>query len=355
MSHSSVSSVGGAFTRLFALTLIALQLGAAPSIESPESARAVALQFLSGIDASPKDDRAVAERVAPDDPLGCGDCWRVLYPTGERLQVSAEDGEILDFFSPLVSQAANTIPPKRPISRAEALAEANRVLLASGGSEAFQLFDARLQTPGSDPQVGHWVIELFRTWQGIPFETDYARVMLEANSGAVIGLHKTIRTPLPASLAVVLTQSEAESRAANALSQFGRPAGNPSEAVVKIVQPNIVLGGTADPNTARVAWAVKFVGMTVFVDAASGEILGGRAWMEKSPSQATQGGSVGSSNRAGDQGLRAGAAVVPPVWAAPSAAMATWKVALLWMLLAGVLGIAAVFMIYKRKRIQGSP
>jgi len=309
MKLTGALTISGAIARMTLLLSLSVFLAAAPGIDSPDAARTEALRFLRAINVTLTDDRAHVQRSAPESRLG-GDTWLVEFNRGERILVRASDGTVIDYFSPAASAATREIPAKRPLGQAEAQAAAEAILDATvPGGETFQIFAVRFQSPGTDPQFGFWVIEWVRSYQGVPFESDYARVMLEANSGTPFAFHMSLDTPLPVSVSFAVARTDAERIARGAVEKSSRDPGGLPTATLKILQPNQQWGSTAGSSDSRVAWVVEFPSASVvFVDASTGELLGGRQQRSLQPPSPGPNGSL----RPGMSGSVSSPAPVPP-------------------------------------------
>jgi len=273
---------------LVALPVVTGLVNAAPApvvVTTEDAAGTRALQFLTAIGSAPADPNAavqfgLAEGRANLPPWpSCPDCWHVAFKSGEQLSIRQGDGQVVDFSSLRLSSSWYKEKVTNPISREAALAAAESVLAASGNSgETFLSPTLEFDRPGGNfPEVGFWFISWKRTYQGIPFDNDGVNVSLEANAGLPMGLSKKLDIPLPASSTVSVSQVEAVQIARKQLSGALGFTGAVFAAQLEIVLPNDDWGNTADASASRVAWALEFDSrwFSVFVDAATGEILGG--------------------------------------------------------------------------------
>ena len=164
-------------------------------------------------------------RFATDAPTYWQPCWRVLF--GDEAEVSvADSGVVCDYFKPDPSSPdvgdQGRQPPGPAISRAAALAKAAAVLAAARVTEPLGPPQARESNMLDPPQRdGHeWSITQQRQAQGVAFQDQQVTVIMQADTGAVVGLGVTFPTPPPAPVRPVLTAAQADRAAQAALAHF---------------------------------------------------------------------------------------------------------------------------------------
>jgi hypothetical protein len=228
--------------------------------------------------------------------------WLVTFPdTGQELDVVDATGVVSRYRDHgLVDWLqANDQPAGDAIPQDNAIDAASAVLLASGQSDELASPNATLtQILGDQLRSGQtWIVKWDRQYQGIPYERQSAQVVLQAETGLVIGFGLTYPAPPPTSVSATVTDDQASGTALGQLASSGILAPTLVDERQEIVQPNN-FWPTGDespaPGTSRLAWVCTYsvtvpaddttifasydVGYTVKVDSETGSVIGGSTY-----------------------------------------------------------------------------
>lgn len=173
------------------------------------------------------------------------------------------------------------------ISASSANQSASTYLAAAGISlDDAVLYSSKLVRYGSDVSFAEWAVEYRRVYNGYQFyPDDFIRVTLNPADGTLASFGYNFHSPLPESTKVDVEHDAAVQKATQYLAGLGLNASSLVSADLQIVQPNdyweyLDAGARpATPTTSRLAWVVKFsvpwTRTEVWVDAATGEVVGG--------------------------------------------------------------------------------
>lgn len=276
MKQSGITRCATSSALVVLYCLLSSAVGRAATTVDSEGARAAALQFVGAIQVPLEDTRATVQFAPDDSKLKCPDCWQVVFPSGEQVRIRASDGQIIWYLSESLHRLTRELVAIRPMERNEAVETASGAMMASGcPPDTYRLATVRFAMPGHQSEYGYWDIEWTRTFNGVPFNADFARVFIESSSGKPFLFNKTMASPLPSSLDVKLEQAEAERIATDVMNSMLGESRIAAWSELRIVSPNEQWGSTPDATLSRLAWVVNFSTEIVYVDAQTGEVLGG--------------------------------------------------------------------------------
>ncbi|HOF89324.1 MAG TPA: hypothetical protein PLZ36_14660 [Armatimonadota bacterium] len=290
---------------LFMLVVMALLLPAwsGDNITTAEQAIKRAQLFVSKVGWT-----TTAKPVAAfPAPHGFTHAWSVEYPKrGEcnetvMLRIDRKSGQIE---SAVNFGALNRLPAgdKVTITTAQANAAAEKVLALAGISmQSLKLSQSQPECHTAPPQDQQWSVRYQRIHAGYAFAHDSVVVNLHPLNASLLSYKASLRSPVPKSLKVVITEMDAKKIAENYLAGKGHAIRRIASAKLLIVQPNHYYEKTkpaARETVTRLAWVIHCIrqhepirlpdGTTkavegddhfadVWIDAETGKVLGGMA------------------------------------------------------------------------------
>lgn len=182
-------------------------------------------------------------------------------------------------------------PAGTPITQEAAIQVAASALTATGQAESLGSANATQQqiTSPATAAGNLWVVSFQRQFQGIPYHTQQATILLLAESGTVEAISLTFPTPGPTAPATTITSDQASAAAVSQLQAVGVASATLLRTMEQVVQPNTFWqsGGSATPQPGkppRVVWACDFQDGSgideVWIDAETGFCLGGETWQK---------------------------------------------------------------------------
>jgi hypothetical protein len=210
-----------------------------------------------------------------------------------EIAVDATDGAIVNVQNRSAVTQFLAEPTRVKLTEEEALARADQIAQAmaiSVGDTAFR--DVKLNEFTADEHY-MWQVRWHRMCANIPYDSDGAIVMLDPETGNLLGAGKAFWARPPASTEVKIDSDEALSIARQQAAALAlQETDLPPSVELRVVQPNNywdLAEPVEIPHTgfSRVAWVVTFsvpsalggpdaVAHTVFwIDAADGRLLGG--------------------------------------------------------------------------------
>jgi hypothetical protein len=222
--------------------------------------------------------------------------WLVTYdsPSGEQAELEIVDatGAVSRYYNFALSQqdAANTAPAGTSLPQTTALQDAAADLQAAGlPIDAGTPTATNIQIMAPALSSGNlWQVIRPRQYQGVPYRNQQVSVMLQAETGAILGLSVAFPSPPPAVGAGPITQNQAEATAEALLTVANIPSLTLQSCQQLVVQPNTFWqqngSVTPQPNVAgQVAWDCLYTDSNgnndeVWVDTNSGNVIGGESY-----------------------------------------------------------------------------
>jgi len=287
---------------------IAVTVSAPVSGTALTSAQAIqiAQTFCRAIGAPIGTGMPTSATVNNASPTYIGSVWQVNFQGAASVEVADATGIVISYFNyTLANQLnANSQAPGTPITQAQAQTIAATILQASQQPAAElanqQFTQSSLFYPAT--YAGDlWTVRWNRAAAGIPYRSDQATLLLQAETGSVEAWKLAFPTPAPASTTSNVSQSQAQQIAQAEMTAAGSYLGLTNQvfqiAHQAVVQPNTLwpVNGSSTPGTmalipgspSRVVWDCYFSnapasgspsGSTyseVWVDAVTGQIIGG--------------------------------------------------------------------------------
>lgn len=284
---------------LFGSALLLLAGAAFPATAAPiaaEEAIAAAGRIAAALDV-PFGEGATANL---EEAMGGRPEWVVEFHSFSRVRVS-DEGSVRGVVDYTARPSQDLSAGKPPIPEEDAIAAATRVLEHIGLEPDLVLDHAELKYPVGDRRdIADWLVKWRRVYQGIPYESVAdATVVMDAATGKLILVSLPPRPPVPASVAVNVSDSEAVETALAHVSADGRALpGLQGTAMLEIAQPHLYwtsadhpvevryddpsvvvwhvnVGVPVDAKLVEEGWPAVFPVAYVQVDAATGSVVGG--------------------------------------------------------------------------------
>ncbi len=233
----------------------------------------------------------------PEEALYWSPRWQVKFPGQATLQIEDRSGIIVDYsndayFAP--PRSKHDSPAGKGITQSDAMARAASDLAAthfvSNYSEGLKLSYADEQQSTSPPTVSShvWMITWQRTSAGIPFENQHLTIMMNAETGELVGLIFVYPSPTPISERNVaqnakgIKPQKAAGIARKLLAHKGLPTGKLTDVSLQWICPDNYWTDKKTQPISQVplkAWIVtvkdKETRYLVKVNAETGTIAGG--------------------------------------------------------------------------------
>ncbi len=234
-----------------------------------------------------------------EEAMGGRPEWVVEFHSFSRVRVS-DEGSVRGVVDYTARPSQDLSVGKPPIPEEDAIVAATRVLEHIGLEPDLILDHAELNYPVGDRRdIADWLVKWRRVYQGIPYEfTADAAVVMDAATGKLILVSLPPRPPVPASVAVNVSEAEAVGIALAHVSAHGRGLpGLQGTAMLEIAQPHLYwtsadhpvevryddpsvvvwhvnVGVPVDAKLVEEGWPAVFPVAYVQVDAASGQVVG---------------------------------------------------------------------------------
>lgn len=234
---------------------------------------------------------------APDDPSNQDilsvidnhprEYWRIERPGTYCLEVDEVTGHVFNYVNYTTANTDGDPSSGEAVPQVQARQLAEAALRATGASLTDFVFNGIEELQGRVPPTasGHkWYVSWLRTFHGIPYRREGARVFLTAETGKVIGVRVDEQSVDPPTVGEALTQEQARNVAEAQLNAVGLAV---SDLPVVTVQREIVpfnrfweTGDVIHPSLqTRVVWnfhyGVPLDTIEIWVDAETGDVVGG--------------------------------------------------------------------------------
>lgn len=278
---------------------------------SEEDALAVAAQLASAVDIPFGEGATCARKeggfLAPE--------FQVKFHGFSRIRVDAETGDPIGFVDHSAFLETYAAAEADPMPKESAIAIAEDVIRELGSPEGLVFAGATLKAPIDD--IPAWICKWDRLWNGIPYYRggpEGAHVWVAATTGEVVSAAIYRPPPAPAVSEIAVQADSALETALSFARSEGLPLTTPlADPQLSIVQPNYAWSEASAVQVrydtpSRIAWVIN-IGQIAddrlphltgefWVDAATGEILGGaRSGGLAHWSSAQQGAAAGSPER----------------------------------------------------------
>lgn len=271
---------------------------AATTTRTEAQAIALAQTFCTAI-GQPETGTATGRFPAPAPYDGAGAThyqprWVVTFDDGAEVEVTDATGVITAYRNPGVIESMQdpNDPAGTAIPEAQALSTASSLLTSAGQTTELGTATATLNQMTEPPtKIGQtWTVVQPRVYSDPPYDPvpylgQQATVILQGETGEVIGYGLTFPSEAPASAAGSVTATQADATATALLTAQGITGYTSGTPVKMAVRPNTAWepNGTTDPlpGPAKVAWvcnysdAITATVYKVFVDVSSGDVIGG--------------------------------------------------------------------------------
>jgi len=216
--------------------------------------------------------------------------WQIKFADKVEVEVVDATGTVSRYVNnDLLRQlAAANQPSGNPMSQTTAFLRAGQILTAAGPMDSLASATALLSrlTEGNTTADATWNVTLGRQYQGIPYRNQSVNIILQAETGDLLGLSLVFPSPPPSNGPAQVTSTQAGTIAGNLLTNAGLTTAVFQSSKQMIVQPNTFwqAGGNTTPQTgvARIVWDCFYTldGRTceVWVDAETGNVIGGEIY-----------------------------------------------------------------------------
>lgn len=228
--------------------------------------------------------------VVDYSPLSWQPRWKVTFKNRVEVELVDATGVVLSFsnYAPGDKLAWDRTRPGNAIPGAEAISKANFLLQATGQF-------SELGSPGTNlvqfsfvPMMAshQWIITYPRIYQGIAYNDQQATVLLQAETGDVVGFGVKFSSPAPLTAPVNIGIEKAAGIASNLLGLSRMPDVVLDSLQTQVVRPNTFWqpGGDEEhklQGPARVARVVRFKSGSdtreIWIDTETGQVIGGAA------------------------------------------------------------------------------
>jgi hypothetical protein len=225
-----------------------------------------------------------------------GPGWRVTLYGSIEVVIDPATLSVRKFMDDVLCDTLlhDPITGRSPISQEEAISRATAYLVAGGVDTKTLILESATLSADPEPQNGmssKWDVSLKRLWRGVPFHQQGIFVSMDASWGRLIGSGGLgLGLPPPTSATVGIQPSRGIEIARALMSLRSRTLTGEPTIELKIVMPtNYWTDGTQHPvpgASTRLAWLVRGQDgeeakkgfADVWVDAATGDVLGGELW-----------------------------------------------------------------------------
>ena len=272
------------------------QVWAAPqAVTNTQMTQARAVQLAAdfcariGIDATmPVKAIFPATDVVEYSPLSWQPRWKITFKNQVEVDLVDATGLVCGFsnYAPGDKLAWDRTPPGNAIPEAEAIEKASSLLQATEQFRELGLPTAHLIQFSYVPMMAshQWIVAFPRVFQGIPYNDQQATVLLQAETGDLIGFGIVFSSPAPLSASMNMGVEQAASIASNLLGLSNMPDVVLDSVQTQIVRPNTYWqpGGAEEhklQGPARVARVVRFKAgdetREIWIDTETGQVIGG--------------------------------------------------------------------------------